>query len=184
MVAPTQLSSSSSSPSLPWAYWFSLSPPLCFFLCSLQGSTFVWDTVSLSRSGTLNLNCKLPILGSTRALTKQKMLTSLLASCWCCMPWWMMLRGQRSAAGWRREKEFVYSHRYICWVLCDCAVYSTMTSVWHGWGAPPYAHAVTKLSGLVLSGTIKLGKDLLKSMQWLQCWQSGKKGNPHSKDIN
>ena len=33
---------------------------------------------------------------------------------------------------------------------------------------PVYAHALTRLSGLVLSGTIKLGKDLLESVQWLQ----------------
>ena len=44
---------------------------------------------------------------------------------------------------------------------------------------PVYAHAVTRLS-LVLSGAIKLGKDLLESAQWLQCRQSGEKGDPHS----
>ena len=49
---------------------------------------------------------------------------------------------------------------------------------------PVYAHAVTRLSGLVLSGTIKLGKDLLDSAQWLQCRQSGEKGDPHSQEIN
>ena len=107
---------------------FPLSPILRFFLPSLYRSTFMWDTVSLSRSGTLNLLSKYAILGSTRALTKQKILASLSASCCYCMPWWMMFRGRHSAARWGREKEFVYSHCYICWVLCGCTIYSTMMS--------------------------------------------------------
>ena len=48
---------------------------------------------------------------------------------------------------------------------------------------PVYAHAVTRLS-LVSSGAIKLGKNLLESAQWLQCQQSGEKGDPHSQDID
>ena len=37
---------------------------------------------------------------------------------------------------------------------------------------------------LVPSSAIKLGKDLLESAQWLQCRQSGEKGDPHSQDID
>ena len=40
------------------------------------------------------------------------------------------------------------------------------------------------LLSLVSSGAIKLGKDLLESAQWLQCRQSGEKGDPHSQDID